>query len=171
MAERVVVSEDRDAGGEIAVEQQRCGGGGQRGGGRGVEFRHEAEWRQVGDEQLCGSGLNEALEIEDLLEGCVGYLLRGGGVEQVDGAAPDDKESVVVDVGMGGEIVGDLLADIFDRDGVGRVEGNPGKVSVAGAVAGGGVAVCVVGAAVERVDDFGEWLGRAAANCSTQTPK
>ena len=73
--------------------------------------------RDVGDKELGGSGIDEALDVDRLSEGRLDDIVRGGGVDNVVGAAPYDEQSLIVDSGRGGEIVGDLLANIVDVDG------------------------------------------------------
>ncbi len=138
----------------LVVENARLGGG-HRSGWRAVESGNESQRRQVGDDELRGAGIDEALDVEGLIDARIDHVVIGSGVEQVVGAAPHYEESLVVDLGMGGEVVGDLLANVDHGDGK-RIRGAEGKYPCA--FAGDSKAVCIVGSAVERVFDRG--LGR-----------
>src|SRR3954451_13462945 len=98
-----------------------------------------------------GPRVHQALDVQDLINAGIDHLVRRRGVKNIDGATPDNKESLLVDLGMSGEIVADLKADVVNVHGK-RVRWPEGEHS--GASRGGGKGVRVVSSAMERVLDL-----------------
>ena len=85
----VKVAQDREARGQQLVIDDACLVRGNRGRGRPVEAGNQSQGRKVGDDELGGSSIDEALNVDGLIDGCLDDVVRRGGVENVDGAAPN----------------------------------------------------------------------------------
>ena len=70
---------------------------GSRGSRRAVQPRNKPQRRQVRNDEMGRSRVDEALNVDHLLNGGVDHLFRGGCIENVIRAAPDDEERLVID--------------------------------------------------------------------------
>jgi hypothetical protein len=72
----VEVAHDIEAGGQNLVIEDACLGRGNRGRGRAVEPGNQSKWREVGDDELGGSSIDEALDVDRLIDGRLDDVVR-----------------------------------------------------------------------------------------------
>src|SRR5262249_6949196 len=108
--------------------------------------------RQVEDEELRGSRLDETLNVEGFSNGRIDDVGRASCIDQIISASPDDKQGAVVDLRMSRKVVGDLLAHVIDGD---RERSIVIGKEICGSGASKGERICVVGASIERIPHSG----------------
>src|ERR1017187_7328013 len=98
------------------VVVRACLGRGSRSGRIAVEPRNQSQGRQVGNDQLRSSGLDETLDVERLIDACVDNIVCRRRVNKIIGSAPDNEEGLVGYLSMSCQVIANLLADVFDVD-------------------------------------------------------
>jgi hypothetical protein len=72
----IEVVHDIEAGGQNLVIENACLGPGNRGRGRSIKPRNQSKWRKIGDDELGGSSIDKALDVDRLIDSCLDDVVR-----------------------------------------------------------------------------------------------